>query len=67
MERVHENFRCLDDPPHPKLDLWQLYRCIRIIHQNPFLFVNGPHSPQLNTVRPQKTVGESDSFTIKCG
>ena len=40
IDRVHENFRCLDDPPHPKLDLWQLYRCNRRIHQKPsFLFV----------------------------
>jgi hypothetical protein len=39
-ERVHDNLRCLDDSPHPKLDLQRLYRCNRRIHQKTsFLFV----------------------------
>jgi hypothetical protein len=49
------------------LDLWWLYRCNQRIHQKPILFVNDPLSLQLNPVRPQKTVGESDSSTIYCG
>ena len=64
---ARDNPRCLDDPPHPRLDLQRLYRCNQRIHQNPILFVNGSLSPQRNTVHPQKTVGESDSSTIKCG
>jgi hypothetical protein len=57
----------LGGTPHPGLDLWRLYRCNRLIHQNPILFVNGSLSPDLNSFHTQKAVGESDSSTMYCG
>ena len=59
------NLRCLDDPPHPKLDLWRLYRCNQPIHQKPILFVSGPLSPQLNPVHPQIIVAKQRSPQLR--
>jgi hypothetical protein len=58
------NLRCLDDPPHPKLDLRRLYRFLRLIHQKPILFVNGPFSPQLKPVHPQIIVAKQSEPTV---
>jgi hypothetical protein len=65
--RWPENTRCLDDPPHPWLDLGRLFRFHWCIDWKPFLFVNDLLFPHFNPVIPQKTVSESDSPIIEFG
>jgi hypothetical protein len=59
--RWPENTRCVDDPPHPSLDLGRLFRFHRLIHQKNLLFVNDLLSPHFNPVIPQFIVTKKRS------